>query len=156
MNRRSIQFLVLSCLCMMAVEAVAQRSQAPKNCLAKSQTQLELNEAAGAEDAAADHELNRVYQLILKKYADNPTFIKRLREAQIAWLKFRDAQIEMRFPTSAKGTPNAQYGSVYPMCYASYKASLTNQRSKELREWLVGIEEGDVCSGSVKRPEDLK
>jgi hypothetical protein len=36
------------------------------------------------------------------------------------------------------------------MCHALYKAELTQARTRELKVWLDGIEEGDVCAGSVK------
>jgi hypothetical protein len=42
------------------------------------------------------------------------------------------------------------YGSVHPMCVAMYLTQLTEERIKILRIWLDGIEEGDVCCGSVK------
>ena len=103
-----------------------------------------MNDSAGSESAKAERELNATYQGILRKYADNPAFIGRLRTAQGAWVKFRDAQLQMKFP------PSTQAGSVAPMCYASYKADLTQARTRELKVWLDGIEEGDVCAGSVK------
>jgi uncharacterized protein YecT (DUF1311 family) len=108
------------------------------------QTQSDLNNSVGKDSAKAERELNTTYQGILKKYADDPEFIGRLRTAQRAWVKFRDAQLQMKFP------PSAQAGSVAPMCYASYKAELTQARTRELKVWLDGIEEGDVCAGSVK------
>jgi uncharacterized protein YecT (DUF1311 family) len=155
MIRKSITIVVLSCN-LFASKPGRQQAVASTKCFDKARTQSELNECAGADANAADRELNDLYQSILKKYADRSLFIKRLREAQRAWLKYRDAQIEMKFPTSEKESDETDHGSVYPMCYSSYKASLTAQRSKELHEWLAGIEEGDVCSGSVKTPEDLK
>jgi hypothetical protein len=42
------------------------------------------------------------------------------------------------------------------MCYGVYKAQLTQRRTQELQEWLTGINEGDVCAGSVKAPASLK
>jgi len=157
MNGRSIktQALFVS-LSLMTVGVMAQQSKTPKSCYDKAKTQSGLNECGRADDAAADRELNRVYQRILKKYADQPLFIERLREAQRAWLKYRDAQIAMKYPAAKDDREQALYGSVYPMCYATYKAELTARRSKELREWLSGTKEGDVCAGSVKTPENLK
>lgn len=157
MNRRSIKTLALFVsLSLMTLGAMAQPSKPLKSCYDKAKTQSELNECGGADAAAADRELNRVYQLILKKYADQPVFIQRLREAQRTWLKYRDAQIAMKYAAAKDEDERAIYGSVYPMCHASYKAELTARRSKELREWLTGIKEGDVCVGSVKTPENLK
>jgi hypothetical protein len=36
------------------------------------------------------------------------------------------------------------------MCYSAYKEELTRQRIKTLQQWLEGVEEGDVCAGSLK------
>jgi hypothetical protein len=36
------------------------------------------------------------------------------------------------------------------MCVSMYLENLTNQRISTLKEWIDGIEEGDVCLGSVK------
>lgn len=157
MNSRSIKTLALSAsLSLMTLGAMAQPSKTSKSCYERAKTQSELNECGGADAAAADRELNRVYQLILKKYADEPVFIQRLREAQRIWLKYRDAQIAMKYAAAKDESESAIYGSVYPMCHASYRAELTARRSKELREWLMGIKEGNVCVGSVKTPENLK
>lgn len=125
------------------VWAQKREKKAPK-CLDTAQTQQDLNNSAGNDSAKAERELNATYQGILKKYADDPAFIGRLRIAQRAWLKFRDAQLEMRFP------PSDLAGSARPMCYASYKAELTQARTRELKVWLDGIEEGDVCAGTIK------
>jgi uncharacterized protein YecT (DUF1311 family) len=86
-----------------------------------------LNKSAGNDSADAERELNATYQGIVKKYADDPAFIGRLRTAQRAWVKFRDAQLEMRFP------PSDLVGSARPMCYASYKAELTQARTRKLK-----------------------
>jgi uncharacterized protein YecT (DUF1311 family) len=137
-----VMFLVLW---LTASDAWAQKleKKTPK-CLDTAQTQTDLNKSAGNDSANAERELNETYQGILKKYANDPAFIGRLRTAQRAWLKFRDAQLQMRFP------PSNEAGSVAPMCYASYKAELTQARTRQLKVWLDGIEEGDVCAGSIK------
>jgi uncharacterized protein YecT (DUF1311 family) len=121
-----------------------KREEKTLKCFDIVQAQRELNNSAGKNNANAERDLNTTYQGILKKYADDPAFIGRLRRAQRAWLKFRDAQLEMRFP------PSDEAGSVAPMCYASYKAKLTQARTRQLKVWLDGIEEGDVCAGSIK------
>ena len=45
------------------------------------------------------------------------------------------------------------YGSVFPMCWSMALTSLTNERIEKLKIWLTGIEEGDMCSGSIKIKE---
>jgi hypothetical protein len=44
---------------------------------------------------------------------------------------------------------NANYGSVFPMCWSTIKAGITFERAKELRKWLEPFEEGNVCQGSI-------
>ena len=63
-----------------------------------AQTQLEMNQSAGREFSASDKKLNAVYHQIQRAYAKNPEFLKSLKAAQQAWLKFRDAQLAMMFP----------------------------------------------------------
>lgn len=41
------------------------------------------------------------------------------------------------------------YGSVFPMCANGFKTQLTLERVSFLKKWLIGSEEGDVCSGSI-------
>ena len=110
------------------------------------QTQADLNQNAHNEYKNAEKEINSVYQKILIEYSSDTGFIKNLRAAQRLWIQFRDAEVKAKYPN---GTLD-YYGSVYPMCVSIYKTQLTKERIKTLRLWLTGIEEGDVCSGSVK------
>ncbi|HET6419598.1 MAG TPA: lysozyme inhibitor LprI family protein [Geobacteraceae bacterium] len=73
-----------------------------KTCYDTAQTQYELNVCAASELKKADYELNRVYKEILKRYAGDRVFISRLKEAQRAWVSFRDAELEAIFPAAEK------------------------------------------------------
>jgi uncharacterized protein YecT (DUF1311 family) len=95
----------------------------------------------------AEKEINAVYQKILREYASDKTFISNLKVTQRLWVQFRDAEIKARYPERTPG----YYGTAYALCVSNLKTQLTNERTKTLRLWLVGIEEGDVCSGSVRR-----
>ena len=119
----------------------------PKECLATATTQLERNQCATGQLKAADDELNRVYQALLRQYKDNREFLEKLRKAQRAWLTFRAAELEARFPSENK---QRRYGSVYPTCANVFLAQRTQERIKQLREWLDGTDEGNVCAGSVR------
>jgi uncharacterized protein YecT (DUF1311 family) len=134
----------------------SQQKPATSECLPKAQSQAEMEQCSSADMNAAEKEMNLTYRAILKRYADRPVFIQRLREAQRAWLRLRDAQMAMRFPIAAQENPRHEWGSAYPMCYAMYKAELTRRRTKELKEWQDGVPEGDVCSGSVRHSDDAK
>nr|AAP58619.1 hypothetical protein [uncultured Acidobacteriota bacterium] len=109
------------------------------------QTQLQLNEEACAEYKKADAEMNNVYRRIMKDYRNDAPFIAALKKAQLAWIRYRDADLESIFPGDARS-----YGSINPMCRCMHLADTTKQRTKVLQQWIDGVEEGDVCAGSVR------
>jgi len=101
----------------------------------KGGNQLELNACASDDFAKADKELNQTYQSLIKKEADDPLFISRLRLAQKAWLAFRDADLDARF-ACAEDDARICWGSMYPMSFVSRKAELTRERTKHLKQIL--------------------
>ena len=109
-----------------------------------AQSQTAMNMKAYSDYKKADAELNGVYQKILKSYSRETTFIKKFRNAQLLWIQLRDAELAAKYPDS--GT----YGSVAPMCESIYLETLTRDRIKFLSVWVTGIEEGEVCLGSVR------
>jgi len=111
-----------------------------------SQTTFEMKEQAAQSYKTADAELNGVYQQILKEYSDDTIFIEALRTSQRNWIKFRDTELKMKYPERGPGW----YGSLHPTCISYYLAELTNERTEGLKIWLIGTEEGDVCSGTIK------
>ncbi|MCX2475807.1 DUF1311 domain-containing protein [Pedobacter sp. MC2016-05] len=114
------------------------------NAPAFAQSQTAMNMKAYSDFKRVDAELNGVYQKILKSYSSKTTFIKKLRNAQRLWIQLRDAELAAKYPNS--GT----YGSVAPMCESIYLETLTRDRIKFLNIWITGIEEGEVCLGSVR------
>ena len=109
-----------------------------------AQSQIAMNIKAYLDFKKADAELNVVYQRILKSYSRETTFIKKFRNAQRLWIRLCDAELAAKYPDS--GT----YGSVAPMCESIYLQTLTKDRIKFLNIWVTGIEEGEVCLGSVR------
>lgn len=112
-----------------------------------ARTQGDMQDDACGAFKKADVELNRTYKKILSQYNDDKRFLDKLKKAQKAWLVYRDAHIEAVFPAEDKA---GEYGSVYGMCHCAAMKDLTEQRTKMLKQWLVGIREGEVCSGSIK------
>jgi uncharacterized protein YecT (DUF1311 family) len=139
--------LVLAITCCCLLPPALQAEEAKAGCYDKAQTQFDLNSCAGEEYAGADAELNRVYKAVLEKYKGDSKFIEKFREAQRAWLKYRDAEFEAKFPYADAAHPFEYYGSVFPMCAAQFRAQLTRERIVKLRERLDDSEEGDVCPG---------
>lgn len=107
---------------------------------------------ASEEYRKADIELNNVYQKILIEYKSDSIFIDRLKKTQSIWISYRDAELEMKFPAENK---QLEYGSIYPMCVSIFLKELTEERTEKLKVWLNGIEEGDMCLGSVKLKHEL-
>ena len=110
------------------------------------QTQAEMNQQAHDDYKKADKELNKIYTKLLYEYKEDTVFIKNLKVAQNIWIKFRDAELKMKYPEREPGW----YGSVHPMCVARYLEELTIERIMTLKEWVNGFEEGDSCGGSLK------
>jgi len=108
---------------------------------------MELTEKACADYKKADAEMNSIYRKVLAENQKDRVFVQKMRAAQRAWITFRDAHLESLFPAIDK---RAAYGSVQPMCHCMELEKITAERAKVLKQWLDGIEEGDVCAGSVK------
>jgi len=117
----------------------------PKSCIETASSQRAMNQCAIESYRKADAELNRIYLKIKALYKDDKLFLEKLKTAQQAWIKLRDADLSLKFPHREK--PN-YYGSVFPMCEAIFETKLTLERIRFLKQWLTGAEEGDVCSGS--------
>ncbi|WP_298627197.1 lysozyme inhibitor LprI family protein [uncultured Legionella sp.] len=113
----------------------------------KAETQLQMNTAACNEMKNADTRLNQVYKKVLEKYADDKMFINKFVIAQQKWIAFRDAYVDSMYIPENKDS----YGSVFSMCQCTFLENIINDRIKQLQVWLNGIEEGDVCSGSVSQ-----
>ncbi|MCH2224358.1 MAG: DUF1311 domain-containing protein [Crocinitomicaceae bacterium] len=111
-----------------------------------SQSQMGINQEAADRFTVAKTELNEVYNQILTEYSSDSIFVESLKRSQWSWEIFRDAQLEMRYPNYGPG----YYGSSHVMCLSLYKAKLTKERTEQLKAWIVGIQEGDICKGSMK------
>ena len=118
-----------------------------------AQTQAAINAEAKTQFELSKQKLESVYIAILNKYEDNPEFNSSLKKAQDTWLKFRDAHLDSVYPGKNK---RSKYGSVYPSCVSILLVQLNNQRIEQLRIWLDGTEEGDVCAGSIKLSSKLE
>ncbi|EGO63806.1 lysozyme inhibitor LprI family protein [Acetonema longum] len=107
-------------------------------------SQSEMNEAAYREFKRADDKLNEIYGQIFVKYKNNKLFLDKLTNAEIAWIKYRDAYLESIYSEKDK---HIHYGSVFPI-YNIEAAKLTWDRVKQLNQWLIDYPEGMVGLGS--------
>jgi uncharacterized protein YecT (DUF1311 family) len=93
----------------------------------EARNQHELNQCAARARDKADAELNKVYRELIKD--TGTTERAKLRAAQLAWIKFRDAHCDYE-------TIGNKGGSIYPMVSSFCLARVTNDRVKQLREIL--------------------
>lgn len=103
---------------------------------ANASDQATMNQCSAQERAAADKELNAVYQQITARLKDEPKGKKLLISAQRAWIGFRDAECEF----SASGVAG---GSVHPLIYNDCITGVTKVRTEVLKQYLK-CEEGDM------------
>jgi uncharacterized protein YecT (DUF1311 family) len=83
-----------------------------------------MNQCAGKDYQSADAVLNQVYPRLVAKLDNDEK--AQLKEAQTAWLKYRDANCEF-VADQFKG------GTMRPMIYANCLADMTRKRTIELR-----------------------
>ena len=95
-----------------------------------AQTTVDMIECADKEYRAADQKLNQSYSAF-KKSLDAPGNAL-LLEAQRAWLKFRDTNC-------ALAADQARGGTMAPLLEIGCRTSMTEQRTKELDEWMKGL-----------------
>jgi len=111
---------------------------------AHAQSQLDMTTHAGEAYKKADLELNQTYQAVMQKFKNDKRTKSKIKAAEIAWLKYRDAEMEAIYPGTDK---QYDYGSVYPMCHSMELTAITEHRTQELKLWLEPDEDG-VCNGS--------
>jgi len=138
------KILLIAALLVLSIAASRQEPGLQTDpCFDKAKTQAEATACAAQALSKADAELNRVYQQLLKKHAAHKNFIKKLKLAQEAWLKFRDAHIESLYPDTDEDQLRAE-GTVYPMCKTIEITRLTVERTRTLKN-MLDPKEGDVC-----------
>jgi uncharacterized protein YecT (DUF1311 family) len=103
-------------------------------------TQVELNACAAEDYAEADAALNATWKQLVAALADDALARRRLREAQRAWLAFRDAEVAARLPVDDGADPRLAHGSMYPLLANSALAEITRYRTAELRARLQDLQ----------------
>ena len=146
-----------------ATEAIAQSAPSPVQPQSDSQrrwqaatTQLDMTAAASADESDARARMERALKEVRdhasKLGAQASTVLAFVDRSQLAWKAYFDAEVELRWP------PNAgDFGTIYPMCVATDRASMCNARAQAL-ESLVHVEEGDGCFSrwDERKPEVVK
>jgi uncharacterized protein YecT (DUF1311 family) len=135
MNRR----FVAACFLLIASSGLSQSTENP--CWKTAMAQSEMNRCADLDARKADADLNRVYRDLLSKLKNDDNATRKLHAAQRAWLAFRDAHLQELYPAKDK---QAEYGSMFPMCYAQVATAMTKERTAQLRRMLDDKDPCDV------------
>lgn len=114
---------IVCTLVFMSGTAVLAQDQKKDPCV-DAQSQGEMNICWGKEYQAADARLNSVYREFISKLSPEET--AQLKNAQLAWLKYRDANCEF-VADQFKG------GSMRPMIAAICLTDVTDNRPNELK-----------------------
>jgi uncharacterized protein YecT (DUF1311 family) len=107
-----------------------------QDCAPSDDSQMCLNQRAGAEYKSADDKLNETYGEIVKRLADDAEGKKMLQAAQRAWIAFRDAEC-------AFANDHSKDGSIYPLLMGQCLTALTQTRTDQLGAYL-NCQEGDM------------
>jgi uncharacterized protein YecT (DUF1311 family) len=99
-----------------------------------SPVQADLNACAGAELKIADAQLNAAYAAVRQRLSEDGQ--KRLRDAERAWIAYRDAECMFR-------SSGDDGGSAAVMVDVQCQAELTQERAKYL-ESVRTCEDGDL------------
>jgi uncharacterized protein YecT (DUF1311 family) len=114
--------------------ALAATSPALADECQNAQTTIEMNDCAGRNYKAADHQLNSAFARAISAAKDSDrnvqgvdySYERALREAQRAWIVFRDAD--------CKSPPRELAGSISTMEELDCLTQKTIQRTKELNQ----------------------
>lgn len=93
-------------------------------------TTLEYVDAYGAYEAFLDKELNQAYQALMGKLDRNRQ--KQLRQAQRAWLKYRQAELDF----IAVNWTRQEFGSSAALSRGGYRTALLKDRVIALLHYL--------------------
>jgi uncharacterized protein YecT (DUF1311 family) len=105
-----------------------------------AQTQAGLDRSSLKDFQSADRALNAAYAKLLA--AASPAGRTRLRDAQRAWVRFRDADCLAEL--------GPRQGSVYPLLLNQCMTALTRERARELQARLK-CREGELGCGGWRR-----
>ncbi len=111
----------------------------------------EMITTAYADHAQAVEAMEALVARVHVLYAEDAVFLQAFDRSQQAWERYRDAQLEALYP----GDPS-QWGSIRGFCVSQAALQMMQARIAQIGLWVTGVEEGEVCAGSIRRaePED--
>ena len=125
--------IIVAIICVLGVVVFAQKKKRERDPCKDPMTQFEMNLCSRRDYEKADTELNKVYkQLMLELAGYENDHRPKFQEAQSLWLKYRDANCDSEASIYEGGT-------IRPTVYYSCLASVTRERTKGIKAFLVDI-----------------
>ena len=129
MKMAVIALLLVACLRAVPVGAADDFDA----CSNRAKTQLALDVCASNFDAKFETTLNLVYNKLLLAARANPITVRKIRNAERAWVAYRDDFVNATYPATDK---QAAYGSIYPMEVDLLRAKLARCQISALTDLL--------------------
>jgi uncharacterized protein YecT (DUF1311 family) len=101
-------------------------------------TQTQMNACAGEEAKRAETDMQETYRRLLTRAQGQAKALEKVRAAQDAWIRYRDAYLEAMYPAEDK---QANYGSIFLLEFSLLRARLTRQHAAALDEMLKQYDE---------------
>ena len=127
---KRILISLLAVICSLSVDSLAQQKRGSEVPCGETGTQAEANACSRRDFEKADAEMNKVYQKLMAELAAyKGRDQEKLRRAQTLWVQYRDANCE---------SESSIYlgGSIRPAVYNSCLASVTQERTRRLAQFL--------------------
>jgi uncharacterized protein YecT (DUF1311 family) len=126
-DMRISQRVLLTCMAIWVSVAVSLAAAQPTNEPCAGMTTAEMRECLNQRYKQADTALNQLYQQLMSQLSKTRRI--KLREAQQAWVLFRDK-------SAAFGASAAEGGTMQPLLSLSVLTSMTEKRVAELKDLL--------------------
>ncbi|MCL1635214.1 DUF1311 domain-containing protein [Luteimonas sp. SX5] len=130
-----MRIALVFCLLIVTGLAATASNAEDLECMGMANDQYSINQCARKSADAADAQLNAVYRELIRAQSGDALAVAAIKNAQRAWIAFRDLEIESNFPAENK---MLAYGSMYPQCHAMALESLTRVRTAQLCLQLRG------------------
>jgi len=132
-KRKGVHLIAVGLL--MSVTTYSQQTpkqpidKALEACLDKDSTTAGMVDCIGKAYDKWDKELNRLYAELMKRLTQDAR--AKLKEAQVQWLKFRDAEFQMQ-----SGIYSRLEGTMYIPMSADSRMQVVKNRALELKSYL--------------------
>jgi uncharacterized protein YecT (DUF1311 family) len=129
----ALSMLVARSACADQAEEIAELERTRVACV-RDGNQTQLNFCAAADYYEVDLELNRIYSEQMRRLSEPNR--SRLREAQKAWIEFRDKACLY------EAGPREESGSIWPLSHFGCLTAHTRQRMEDLKGYLSCTQDG--------------